>query len=236
MRVLRGRATSIPADRAVTRDLTAHVAAAREPCLRVWYPHEQVAFGRRDVTSDGYDRARSRAADRGYSPVERRVGGRAVAFTGDTLAFVRVEPAAATDPGIDGRYTRTLETLADTLRERGVAVARGEPPDSFCPGTYSLQIGAGDGNPSPGKIAGLAQRVRRDVALVAGVVIVDDADAVADVLAPVYDALDVPFDPDSVSSVTAATSETVDLDRIRDRTEAAFVGNRDSTVRFVRDT
>lgn len=185
------------ADRAVTRGLAAEAAADGVPALRVWTPPPQVAFGRRDVAAAGYDRARRRAHERGYPPYERSVGGRAVVHTGTTVAVAHVVP----DPdrvGIDDRYETATRTLRDAIATLGVDALPGEPEGAFCPGTHSLQ--------RDGKLAGLAQRVRADRALVGGYVVVTSRDeaAVADVLVPVYGALDVTFDPDAVGSVEGA--------------------------------
>lgn len=226
MRVCRGPTGSVDADRVLTEELVEHTDGTGEPALRVWYPTEHVAFGRRDATTDGYDRARRVARARGYPTVERAVGGRAVAFTGDVLAFVLAEPADATDPAIDARYEETMAALVAALSECGASVERGEHPDSFCPGTHSLQADRDVPDGGRGKIAGLAQRVRREVAIVGGAVVVRDADAVADVLAPVYDAIGVPFDRESVGSIASATDDAIDQAAIRDRIEAALVGNR----------
>lgn len=236
MRVARGRAESLAADRAVTDHLIGHAAEAGEPALRVWYPHQHVAFGRRDATADSYDHAVTAAENLGYPTVERSVGGRAVAFTGGVLAFVLAEPANATEPGIQGRYEEAMDALATALRACGAGVQPGEPPDSFCPGTHSLQTDEGGDEQPGGKIAGLAQRVRRDVAVVAGVVVVRDADAVGDVLAPVYDALGVPFDRDSVGSIAAAAEETVDPGQMQAEIGAALVGDRPTARLNIRDT
>lgn len=196
-----------------------------EPGVRVWYPPDHVAFGRRDRTAEGYDRARRAAAERGYPTIERETGGRAVAFTAGVLAFVRTEPADPTAPAVGDRYERVLSALETALSGLAVRARRGEPPASFCPGTRSLQ--------ADGKIAGLAQRITRGVGLVGGVLVVRDADAVAGVLSPVYDALGVPFDPESVGSLAGAAR---DGDAIRERIEAALVDDATTTIRRVRDT
>src|SRR6056297_3978474 len=81
MRVFRGRAGSIAADRDVSRRLLS-IAADGDPAVRVWTPHRQIAFGRRDARREGYDRARAAADKRGFPPIERDVGGRAVAYDG----------------------------------------------------------------------------------------------------------------------------------------------------------
>ncbi|QRV16655.1 lipoate--protein ligase family protein [Haloterrigena salifodinae] len=204
MRVLRGRAATIETDREVSRRLLS-TAADGEPAVRVWAPHRQVAFGRRDRRLEGYDRARERASDRGFPPVERDVGGRAVAYDGETaLAFARAEPVADFRRGTDDRYERATAAIEDALRslEGSLDPVRGEPDDSFCPGTHSLSLpGAND---EPRKVVGIAQRVRQDAAVVAGIVLVANRDRLAAVLESVYGALEVPFDPDTVGTVASA--------------------------------
>ena len=222
MRVLRGRGATPAADHAISTELVEVTAETGVPGVRVWYPPKQVAFGRRDRSAPGYERARVVAAQRGYPPVQRRVGGRAVAFTGEVLAFALARPSGVDRTGIGRRYDEVLDDLRDALADCGVAAEPGEPRDSFCPGSHSLQAG--------GKIAGLAQRVRRDAAVVAGLVIAHDERAVASVLEPVYDALDAPFVPESVGSVAAAGGDPAGL---RDAVEAALVGDARRTVRQV---
>ena len=170
-------------------------------------PPRQVAFGRRDTRLEGYERARWHARQHGYPPVERSTGGRAVAFTGLTVAAVRATPADATRTGVSDRYEDAIERFGAALARLDVDAEPGEPDASFCPGTHSLQ--------TRGKLVGLAQRVRGDVAVLAGVVVVRDREEMGAVLDPVYEALGVPFDPASVGSVAAAggpvdPQETVD--------------------------
>lgn len=195
MRVLRGRAETIAADRGRTDEMVESTVDTGDPALRIWTPPRQVAFGRRDACTDGYDAAIAAAERRDFPAVERDVGGRAVAYTGSTLAFVSADPAGDRT-AIQARYDEATSRLARAFATTGVDADEGEPPDCFCPGTHSLQAN--------GKIAGLAQRVRRDVAVTAGIVVVSDHETIADVLTPVYDALGVPFDPDSVGSVARA--------------------------------
>lgn len=196
MRVIRGRAADPTTDRAATRDLLKRTAETGRPGLRVWRPHRTVAFGRRDANREGYDRARRAAQTRGYATVERSVGGRAVAFTGSTVAFVRAEPVDEARTGIQARYDRATGGVTEALASVGVTVEPGEPDGAFCPGTHSLS--------AQGKIVGLAQRVRSEVALVSGVVVAHDHEQLADVLEPVYGALDIPFRRDAVGSVARA--------------------------------
>ena len=238
MRLLRGRASDHERDYERTREMVARAADNAEPALRVWRPHRQVAFGRRDRRVEGYDRAREAARDRGYAVLEREVGGRAVAHTGATVAFALAEPTeGAHEPidyvestgnceGIGDRYDRVSGAVQRALAGVGVDASEGEPPNSFCPGTHSLR--------ADGKLAGIAQRVRQDVALTAGIVVVRDHDAVGEVLAPVYDALGVPFTPGSVGSVARAGG---DPDLLADALVAELVGARRVTARErIRDT
>jgi lipoate-protein ligase A len=222
--VVRGGFDDPERDRRCTRALL-DGAADGETALRVWAPARHLAFGRRDARADGYERARAAAARRGFPPVERDVGGRAVAFSGTTVALAHATPAAGRGD-IGARYADALATLRAALATLGVDARPGEPPDSFCPGAHSLRAG--------GKLAGLAQRVRGGAALVVGVVVVDDASEIAGVLAPVYDALGVPFDPDSVGSVAAAGGPA-DPAAVRRAVEDAFVGEREREVAHVRD-
>lgn len=214
MRVLRGRLDDPTADRAATDRLREWVAGSGEAGLRVWYPPKQVVFGRVDRHASGYDAARAAARERGFPTVERAVGGRAVAFAGGTLAFVRATPTTDGRRGVGSRYDEAIEQLRDALADLGVDARPGEPPASFCPGSHSLQ--------ADGKVAGLAQRIRSDVTVVGGVVVVDDPEAVAAVLAPVYEALGVSFAPDSVGSLATAGGPT-DRERVRARVESALV-------------
>ncbi len=198
MRAFDGRAEDIDADRELTHAMFEFTRETGEAAVRAWTPHRQVAFGRRDARVEGYDEARKTAESRGFPPVERSVGGRAVAYTGSTVAFARAEPTDGRE--IQQRYARTTADLQVAFRRLGVRARTGEPPDSFCPGSHSLQ--------ADGKLAGLAQRVTSEGALVAGIVLTRDAGEIAGVLDPIYTALDVPFDPDSVGSIERAGGES----------------------------
>lgn len=225
MRTVRGRASDIDEDRTVTAALRADTTETGEGAVRAWSPHRQVAFGRRDARADGYERARTAAEERGYPPYERDVGGRAVAYTGATVAFLRLEPVADMRRGMDERYDAAVADVRRGLETVGVVAERGEPPESFCPGQHSLS--------ADGKIVGLAQRISKGVAQTAGIAVVRDHEAIADVLDPVYDALGIPFDPDSVGSVARAGGDG-DSERVVRALEDALVGDRETTVERVR--
>jgi octanoyl-[GcvH]:protein N-octanoyltransferase len=219
MRVLRGRRDSPEADREVTRDLLASVRERGDPAVRVWAPGRQLAFGRRDANEDGYDAARAAAREHGFPPAERQVGGRAVAYTESTLAFARITPVEGIRSGLQERYDAMVADVVDALAAVGVDANEGEPPDSFCPGDHSVSAN--------GKLAGIAQRVTKDAALTSGVLVVDGREEIRRVLADVYAALSVPFDPDSVGSIAAAGG---DAERVRDELERALVGDAEFAV------
>lgn len=196
MRVLRGRRADVKADRELTRTLTERARETREPAVRVWRPPKQVVFGRRDAREDGYARAVAAAEDREFPTTERESGGRAVAYTGRTVAFVRAEPVEAEREDVHARFERMSTDVQSALARLRVDATPGEPDAAFCPGSHSLQ--------AEGKLVGLAQRISSGVALTTGQLVVEDHEPIATVLDPVYDALGVPFDPRSVGSIAKA--------------------------------
>lgn len=225
MRVVRGRAADPEADRAVTDALVADAVESGEATVRVWAPHRTVAFGRRDAREDGYEAAKRAAETRGYRPLERNVGGRAVAYTGETtLAFARAVPVADERTGLRDRYDGATDAVLRALREVGVTAQRGEPERSFCPGQHSVQSG--------GKLVGVAQRVTQGAALVAGCVLVAERAALQGVLSAVYGELGVDFDPESVGTVADAGGPD-DPEPVREALEAALSGGEGRTVEYV---
>ena len=231
MRILRGRAGSPSADREATRALLETVGETGEPAVRAWTPHRQLAFGRRDANEAGYPAAKAAAEARNFPAVERSVGGRAVAYTGTTVAFASLEPLDDPRSGLTERYEAAVEMVVEALSGLDIDAGAGEPPDSFCPGDYSVEapVLGREGEPKHGKVAGIAQRVTADAALVSGVVIVTDRVEIRDVLDPVYGALGVPFDPASVGSVAAAGGPA-DPEPVARALETAMLDGRDGAV------
>lgn len=226
MRVLRGRRADPAADAEPTADLLDRAVETGEAGLRVWRPPAHCSFGRRDARDPGYDVAREAAASRGFPPRERGTGGRPVAFTGTTVAFALATPIDDVRRGLAARYDDAAMAVQRALWRLGVPAQQGEPPDAFCPGNHALSW--------KGKLAGLAQRVTRGAALVGGVVLVDGHSAIADVLEPVYDALEVPFDPDSVGSVARAGGRA-DPDAVVETLETTLVDDHEISVEHVAD-
>lgn len=184
-------------DRDITASLLDDVGTAGGTRTRVWRPGRQISFGPRDVRHPGYTEAVAEAKSRGYSIAHRSLGGRPVAFTENTVAILHVGPVHEEEIG--ERYDRVGRAIARVLGELGVDLERGSPPGAFCPGSYGLAAN--------GKIVGLAQRVRAEVAAVGAVVIIAGEREIADVLAAVYGALDLEFDPETVGSIQRAGGE-----------------------------
>ena len=240
--VVRGCPDGIEADRELAEQLLEIAAEREEPGVRVWRPPRQLAFGRRDANEPGYGAAKSAASSRGFPPVERSVGGRAVAYDGDTTAaFAYAVPLSDPRLGLSERYDWAVDRLQNALESAGANVRRGEPPGAFCPGDHSLRavrelcsVRDGQGSDQKrsetgGKVAGVAQRIGTESALVSGVVVIEDTTELREVLAAVYDRLELPFDPDSLGSVTAAGG-CDDPEAVVAEIESAFVDGRRSVV------
>ncbi len=225
MRVVRGRESTIEADRDLSRRLLT-VASGGESAVRVWVPHRQFAFGRRDTRTAGYEQAREAARKHEFPPIERDVGGRAVAYDGETtIAFARADPVADFREGTDDRYEWTTAAVERTLTAFGVNVEQGEPTETFCPGTHSLS--AIDATGRRQKLVGIAQRVQRDAALTAGILLVANRRELATGLDAVYSALGEPLEPATIGGVHAAGSSATP-DRLRQAIETALVGDDES--------
>lgn len=214
MRVLRGHASSIERDRSITDSLLSEPTA---PAIRVWHPHRHVAFGPRDVRADGYSQACEAARQQDYEIHERSVGGRAVAYTGPTVCFAHVDTVSDTRGGLTDRYDQVIDQLRLALDAVGIDADRGEPDAAFCPGSHSLS--------ATGKLVGVAQRVRRNAALTAGIVIPCDREELINVLERVYTHLRIPFDPDAVGSVRRAGSSATPEEVRQAVEEALIAGN-----------
>lgn len=167
------------------------------PTLTVWYPTPVVSFGPRDRRGDGYEQAARAAKAHGYAIRDRPMGGRPVALNPTTLTFVWALPIDETD--IESRYRDARTTVQDALHRVGVEAKAGAPNHAFCPGNYGLQ--------ASGKLAGFAQRVHGEVAAVGGLLLVSNHQESASVLAAVYAALGLEFNPEAVGSIERAGGE-----------------------------
>lgn len=186
--------------------------------LRVSIPARMVAFGRQDVTGDGYHQAAVAARQRGFAAIERLAGGRAAVFHPGTISFSWTVPDLEPRAGIKTRFKEIADIVAATLERLGLDARIGEIPGEYCPGAYSVN--------SRGrlKIMGVGQRVIRGAAHVGGVIVVNDSSSIRDVLIPVYDELGVPWDPATVGSIEDELGAPRDIEKVAETFVAAFSG------------
>lgn len=169
----------------------AELLARGEPALRVYRPRPTVAFGRLDAQRPGYPRAVEAARAHGFAPVLREPGGHAAAYHRGSLVIERFGPG-----GIDGvreRFARAADGLVAALRSLGVDARVGPVPGECCPGEFSVSLAG------RAKLAGLAQRVKGRAWMLGAELVVEDPEPVRAVLADVYAALGVDFDPATVA-------------------------------------
>lgn len=190
-------------DAALSHALMVRVAAGELPeTLRISRPGPAVAFGKRDVVSDGYGVAVAAARSAGFEAVERLAGGRASAFHEGTLHFGHAVRDADPRAGVTRRFEETAALVARAFGRLGVDARVGEVAGEYCPGEHSVNARGAV------KLMGLGQRVVGGGAYLGGVVVVDGADRVREVLTPVYEALELDWDPATAGSLAAERSRT----------------------------
>jgi lipoate-protein ligase A len=121
--------------------------------------------------------------------VERLAGGRAAVFHEKTLAFSWAVRDPNPQSGIMERFTLVSSLINRVFRNLGLDSRIGEVPGEYCPGDYSINIGG------LVKVMGVGQRLVKGAAHIGGVIVVDDASQIRDVLIPVYRALRIDWDP-----------------------------------------
>ncbi|MDT0200627.1 lipoyl protein ligase domain-containing protein [Nocardioides sp. AE5] len=186
--------------------LRAASSGAVESVLRIHRPTPMVAFGRRDANRPGFGEAVRACREAGFTPVVRPAGGRAVACTSQALVVEHVQHAPGVFAGMEERFTDYGALLADALRGVGIAARVGEVPGEYCPGAHSINVRGTQ------KLIGTAQRMVRDAWLFSSVLILDDTAVLQPLLAQVYAALEMPFDPASVGSTAEEGASPQDVE------------------------
>lgn len=166
--------------------------------LRLHRPGSIVAFGRQDVVSPGYQTAVSAARQAGYAAVERLAGGRAAVFHPGTIAFAWTIPTPRPRETIRERFEALADVLLAAFRALGADARVGQVPGEYCPGAYSINVAGRH------KVMGAGQRLVGRAAHVGGVVVVEGGDRIAEVLLPVYTALDLEWDPTTSGDLAGA--------------------------------
>ena len=197
LRVLETSLPDDPAlDTAVSRALLERVAAGELPeTLRLARPGRMVAFGKLDVVGPGYRDAVRAARAGGYEAIERLAGGRAAVFHEDTLSFSHAIPDPDPRPGVRPRFDAIADRVALALRSLGVDARVGEVPGEYCPGSHSVSAGGRI------KLMGVGQRLISGGAHVGGVLVVEGAERVNEILLPVYEAMGLDWRPEATGAV-----------------------------------
>jgi octanoyl-[GcvH]:protein N-octanoyltransferase len=203
-------------DAGVSRALMLRVASGELPeTLRIAHPGTTVAFAKRDVVTDGYEEAVRAARAHGFDATLRLAGGRAAVFHEGAMEIGHAVPDDEPRTGIHDRFERTAGRLARALRRLGVDARVGEVPGEYCPGRYSVNArGAA-------KLAGIGQRIVHGGSHTGVVLVVSGERRINDVLRPVYEALEVPWEPQVTGSVMAELPGT-GWDAVRDALLAEY--------------
>jgi octanoyl-[GcvH]:protein N-octanoyltransferase len=183
-------------DTAISHAILRGVSDGTQPdTLRIHRPGAVVAFGPKDRLSPGYRRAVEAARARGFGAIQRLAGGRAAVFHDQTIAFSWAISDAQPRLRITDRFEQVSAILVEALRALGIDARVGEVPGEYCPGAHSVNARG------KSKLVGLGQRILLHAAHVGGVVVVAGGDRIRDVLIPVYEALDLTWDPATAGSV-----------------------------------
>jgi len=222
LRLIADPAIADPAlDSAISRALMLRVAAGDLPeTLRISRPGPAVAFGKRDVVSDGYLPAVAAARGGGFEAIERLAGGRAAVFHEGTLHFGHAVRDGDARLGVTPRFEQTAARVARALGRLGVDARVGEVAGEYCPGAHSVNARGAT------KLMGLGQRVIKGGAHMGGVVVVDGADRIRDVLVPVYAELDLDWEPATTGSL-ADERPGIGWDDVRAALEAEYAAAYD---------
>jgi lipoate-protein ligase A len=181
---------------AVSEAILTRVAAGElPPTFRLHRPARELAFSKQDRAAAGFEAAVAVARAAGFEPVLRLAGGRAAAFHEGTIAFAWASPAERPVTGTHERFESIAGLVAAALVRLGVDARVGEVPREYCPGAWSVNARGRT------KLAGIGQRLIAGGAHAGGVLVVTGSELLRDALVPVYEALELDWDPATAGSV-----------------------------------
>lgn len=178
-------------------------AGSAGPVLRIYQPRPTVAFGRRDELLSGFAAAERAVKRSGFTPIVRRVGGRAAAYHRGCLVIDHIEPDPDPKAGIHQRYALFADMVVAAMEELDLPADVGEIPGEYCPGEYSVHA-TGRTIDSPAatlKLAGSAQRIVQGAWYFSTVVVVEQAEPLRSVLVDVYRSLGLEWNPATAGAV-----------------------------------
>ena len=190
---------------AISRTILRRVAAGElPPTIRIHRPGNEVAFGRQDLASPNFEAAAETARAAGFAAVERLAGGRAAVFHSGTIAIARAYADPQPPKRTYARFEEMAGMIAAALRALGVDARVGEIPGEYCPGAYSVNARGAV------KLSGIGQRMIRGGAHMGGVVVASGGREVARALVPVYEALELEWDPATSGDASEELAREVD--------------------------
>jgi octanoyl-[GcvH]:protein N-octanoyltransferase len=207
---------------AISRTILRRVAAGElPPTVRIHRPGREVAFGRQDLASPNYEAAAGAARAAGFAAVERLAGGRAAVFHEGTIAIARAYADPQPPKRTYARFEETAAMIASALQGLGVDARVGEVPGEYCPGAYSVNARGAV------KLSGIGQRMIRGGAHMGGVVVGSGAAEVTRALEPVYEALELEWDPATSGDVSTELGRPVDPGEIEEAVIAELAKSYD---------
>lgn len=207
---------------------------ARDAAALLWTSSHYIGVTHLETRLANFDAAARLAEGAGFPVMVRNSGGGAVAANEGSVSFSLTFPVEDLRRGLYQRYDEGAALILAALRKLGVTAEAGEVEGEFCPGAYSIRSGGYFGT----KVAGLAQRVTRRAARMEALILVTQTAELKVVLEGFYDALGLPFRPESVADlpgadVPAAIRALVETVRERYGAEEAELG--ESTLQRARD-
>ncbi len=170
---------------------------AHERVVRLYEPVPTVAMSRRESRLPGFETARRAALDRGFAPVVRPTGGRAVAYDETCIVFDIVVREREGSIDQAGFFREIGDGLAEALRGLGVEARVGDVPGEYCPGEFSINARGAV------KLIGTSQRAMRGARLLSGMLPLQGVERFADVLLAVNAALELDWDPATFGTLAA---------------------------------
>src|SRR3954471_22813538 len=181
---------------AIARATLMRVAAGELPAtFRLHRPPRILAFSKQDAASAGFREAAIAARRSGFEPIVRLVGGRAAVYHEQTLALSWAVADHRPSARTEARFRELAELLATAIRDLGIDARIGEVPGEYCPGAWSVNARGAT------KLAGTGQRLIAGGAHRGAGIIAAGSALVREALLPVYEALDLDWDPATAGSV-----------------------------------
>lgn len=171
-----------------------------EDSIMIYRPGKEVLFAGQDKNSSGFRQAVQATKDRGFLPVRRTAGGRAIAFHPECISFVWTSFPKSPLGDMDSRFKIMAEWIRDSLRAFSLEAEIGEVPGEYCPGQWSVHVNGQ-------KVAGIGQRIAPPAAQVSAIVTLGNPELQNDVLEPVYRALDLPLRGEATGAAGLAADD-----------------------------